>query len=159
MESFKRFGRLLGLSAVAAISPEVMAAPAAEQTVEVAANKESWATEVVDQCESDLKAAGTQQEAQEVVLRARQWLVKEFYFPGGDTQVAQQPHVRNDAESSVLLRAIDKMAALLFTVDTKYGTHLAEDSKEQLDDMRLKTKRSGNAVFQDQVETLNRAQR
>lgn len=157
MEKFKRFGQMLGLGAMmAAGSPEVMAAPAAPQKVEAEdASTVAWAKESVDVCEGRLKEAKDGAQAEEIVLRCRQSIVQQFYFPHGATvEAAMTPMVLNAAEASALVKQIDRLDAMMKTVDAKYGTTTFADSKEQLDDMRLKARRAADPTHQGRVRAL-----
>lgn len=141
-------------------SPAAMAEqPHQEPTHESASESHEssdWATKIADQCATDIRAAKNAEDAQDIVLRARQEMVGEFYFPGGDPTAALKapPILRTSAEAAQLKTAIDKLTAIMMQVDAKYALHTADDSKEQLDDMRLKADRSADASYRRTVEAL-----
>lgn len=150
----KRFGQMLGLGAMIAGSPEAAAAPEAPHKTESHESAAAWAKAIVDGCESNLKRAIDSDSATDIVLRARQHLVAEFYFPGGDPMAALRPITRSSLEAGEIVRQIDRLDAMMKIIDVKYGTHISADSKEQLDDMRLKTKRSADPMYQENVRAL-----
>lgn len=160
MESFKRFGKMMGLGAgLAAGSPEMAMAQDPNSTPdhhEVYSATTDW-SKIGSDAETQLKSAKSADEARGIVFHAYKLLQKDFYFPEGVDPTS--PKVRSEAEAQQIVAATDKIEALMKTVDAKYalGEQNETDSanvKDQLADIRLKANRSASPLFQQQVESL-----
>jgi hypothetical protein len=155
MEKFKRFGQMLGLGAVmAAASPEVMAAPAA-QKVEVAdTSAVSWAKDLVSSCEKDLRIVDNVKSAEDIVWSCKKDFVNQFYFGDAVSYEDMKPKFYTPAEAQVILQQIDRLDGLMKIVDAKYGTEISKTNEGQFSDMRGKTKQSADPAWQRKVRGL-----
>mgnify|MGYP001589649351 CR=1 FL=1 len=130
--------------------------------------KENWATQILEDFKSDMKAVKTQEDFKWAARDAFNRFNQEFYFPEYDASgkkitggAVEQMKISLDTEMSregveEITGAIQEFLGIVEEGDKKYGTQYAETFDDKLESIKKHAERRSSVAFKKQQEILKR---